>query len=73
MSCQAVRVKPEIFVGFAHQKFAAEAQCTDAVTRAFVQAQMDARAVYVRTEPASLWETGEARASRWRTDQLHSL
>lgn len=38
----AVLVKPEVFVGFAPQKFAAGGQCTDAATRAFVQAQMAA-------------------------------
>ena len=38
----AVLVKPEIFVGFANQKFDADGQCTDATTRGFVQSQMDA-------------------------------
>ena len=38
----AVLVKPEVFVGFAPQKFDASGHCTDATTRGFVQAQMDA-------------------------------
>lgn len=38
----AVLVKPEVFVGFANQKFDADGQCTDSTTRGFVQSQMDA-------------------------------
>lgn len=38
----AVLVKPEVFVGQAPQKFDARGECTDATTRSFVQAQMDA-------------------------------
>ena len=38
----AVLVKPEVFVGQALQKFDTQGQCTDATTRSFVQAQMDA-------------------------------
>ena len=38
----AVLVKPEVFVGSANQKFDIQGQCTDATTRGFVQAQMDA-------------------------------
>ncbi|WP_313302818.1 NAD(P)H-dependent oxidoreductase [Diaphorobacter sp.] len=38
----AVLVKPEIFVGQATQKFNAEGECTDALTRDFVASQMQA-------------------------------
>lgn len=38
----ATLVKPEVFVGFAPQKFDAQGHCTDVTTRGFVQAQMDA-------------------------------
>ncbi len=46
----AVLVKPEIFVGFANQKFDADGQCTDATTRGFVQSQMDALMVHTRRQ-----------------------
>lgn len=46
----AVLVKPEVFVGLANQKFDAQGQCTDAQTRAFVQAQMTAFASHVRRQ-----------------------
>ena len=35
-------MKPEIFVGNAAQKFDANGQCTDALTRDFVTSQMKA-------------------------------
>ncbi|QIL82570.1 NAD(P)H-dependent oxidoreductase [Diaphorobacter sp. HDW4A] len=38
----ATMVKPEVFVGNAAQKFDADAQCTDELTRKFVTAQMTA-------------------------------
>lgn len=38
----ALLVKPEVFVGFAAQKFDAQGLCTHAATRSFVPAQMAA-------------------------------
>lgn len=46
----AVLVKPEVFVGFAQQKFDAQGQCTDDTTRGFVQAQMDALLRHIRSQ-----------------------
>ncbi len=46
----AVLVKPEVFVGFALQKFDDQGQCTDATTRDFVQAQMAALMLHIRRQ-----------------------
>ena len=46
----AVLVKPEVFVGFANQKFDAEGQCTDSTTRGFVQSQMEALVRHTRRQ-----------------------
>jgi len=48
----ALRVKPEVFVGFAAQKFDAQGLGTHAATRSFVPAQMAAQmAALVRHVP----------------------
>ncbi|HMN80816.1 MAG TPA: NADPH-dependent FMN reductase [Burkholderiaceae bacterium] len=42
-----VLVKPEVFIGQAATKFAADGECTDASTRAFVSAQMQSFARWI--------------------------
>ena len=45
-----VLVKPEIFVGNVNQKFDANGQCTDELTRQFITAQMTAFKAWIERQ-----------------------